>query len=515
MLRRHAARTGYTRRVRSLILLSIGAMVAGCHPLGSFPNAETGAGLPDVTIDVSPLDLEFGDVDAGETVDAVVTLRNLGSESVTLGAPPAPVGDEDYTVLALEDHSIAPGGSVSLTVRFSPASNSPATAQLVIAEAASVVTMSGTGRAPQMATGDAELNAVVLGCTGVGTIPVWNAGSRDLEIADVRSTAEVFEITSWPASLAPGDTGAVQFSFTPVVGGLVEASFVFEANDPVATAKSVAVSSLGYEGEEVSERFEFLPTDPTDILFVVDGSSIAPFASRAAGAAEAYVAALEEASVDFQMTAVSSSSECPASPTYATRADTSARASTVLSRAFSEAGGPWDADLLGLAGAALGEASSLGCLDGFRRAGADLEVVVVALGPSGAPLGDELVQLQAAAGADVRVSALVPTDGSCGTRADDYLAVVDATAGVAEDVCELDWVDGFQSLARLPGGAGDVRFALAEVPVSSTLVVSVGGVPMDGWLWEATTNELVFVSSAFPLGTDLDIRYVAAVACAG
>lgn len=501
--------------MRSLVTLSLGVLLAGCHPLGSFPIAETGDGVADVTIDVSPLDLEFGDVDAGETADAVLTLRNLGTDSVALGAPLAPVGDADYAVLALEQDSIPAGGSVTLTVRFTPASNSPATAQLVIAEAASVVTLSGTGRAPQLATGDVELDAVVLGCTGAGTIPVWNAGSRDLEIGDIRSTAEVFKITGWPATLAPGDTGEVQFTFTPVAGGTVDGSFAFEANDPVATGKSVAVSALGYEGEEVSEAFEFRPTDPTDILFVVDGSTVVPFASRVAGAAEAYVATLEQASVDFQLTAVSSASECPATPTYATRADTSARASTVLSRAFAEAGGAWDGDLLGLASAALGETGSLGCLDGFRRIGADLEVVVVALGPSGAPLEDELLALQIAAGADVRISALVPTDGSCGTRADDYLAIVEATGGVAEDVCELDWVDGFESLGRLPGGAGEVRFPLAEVPVSSSIVVSVGGVPMGGWVWESATNELVFDSSSFALGTDLDIRYVAAVACAG
>ena len=360
--------------------------------------------------------------------------------------------------------------------------------------------------------GEPGTPAVVLGCSGEGAMRVANVGSRTLEISDVYSAASMFDVLDWPPSLAPGEEGEVRYAFTPEVGGTSQGVFVLTTNDPSGSA-SAQVSALGYEGEGVSESFLFLPTDPTDIVFVVDGSTIGPYASRIAGAAEAYVDALRNENVDFQLTSVSSASDCPGAPPYATRLDTALRASTVLARGFAAASGPWDDDLLGLALAVVADSGPSGCLEGFRRADADLEVVVVALGPSGADLAADLASLQAGAVGDVRVSALVPTTGSCGTRADDYLAVAADTSGATEDVCAADWVPAFQTFAQLPGGTEAVRFPLSQVPVASTIAVTVGGVPHDGWTLDSARNELVFDPTEFSLGAEVQVRYVAATAC--
>ena len=97
--------------------------------------------------------------------------------------------------------------------------------------------------------------------------------------------------------------------------------------------------------------------------------------------------------------------------------------------------------------------------------------------------------------------------------ADDYLLGATATGGATENICDADWSSSFEALAQLPGGAGEVRFPLAERPVASTLVVEVGGVSRSGWALDAATNELVFDSTAFTLGSEVDIHYVSAVAC--
>ncbi len=489
------------------------AALSGCHPLGSLPLPDSGTVRPGLSLDVSPLSIDFGDVDAGSVADGTVTVQNLGTAAVALTLPGDPTGDSGFTLLDTSAATIPAGGSLDLTVRFAPEDNNPASAQLVIPEADATVTLTGTGRAPQLTAGEALIDPVVLGCSGVGTIPVWNAGSRELTITAVRSTTSVFVADSWPATLNPGETGTVEFTFTPLYGGTVEGELAFDTNEAGSASESVSVTALGYQGDTVAESFFFEPTDPTDIAFLIDGSAIGPYADRAAAGALAYVDALEAANVDFQLTAVSSGAPCPGVPTYAARSDTPARSSAVLSRAFTAGGGPADDDLLALGLSVLDESGASGCLAGFRRSNADLELVVVALGPSGADLDADLVALQDAAGASVRVSALVPTDGSCGTRADDYLAISAATAGVAADVCATDWTDGFTALASLPGGAGEVRYPLAQVPVPSSIVVTVGGLAQDGWLWESATNELVFDSGSFALGAEVDIRYVAAQEC--
>lgn len=488
-------------------------LAVGCHALGSLPGADTGPDGDGVErVAVSPLELDFGEVEFGEVVEREFTIHNLGDTTVYVSGQADPYGDAGFEVQAPSVAELAPGTDLDVTVRFSPGGDTLAEAQLLVAPADAVVRLSGLGRAPVLQVGDVEAPDVVLGCSGEGTIGVSNTGSRTLTLYDATATSAPFEVLTWPDELAPGASGEVRFSFTPQAGGSAESAVVLTTSDP-AGSTSVAVAALGYEGEGVTESFTFSPTDPTDIVFVVDGSTIGPYASRVNGAAEAYVDALRAANVDFQLTAVSSGSPCPASPVYATRSDTALRASTVLSRAFSTGGGTYDDDLLALALAVVDRSGPSGCLEGFRRAGADLEVVLVALGPSGADLVGELTSLQAGAGGIVRVDALVPTTGSCGTRADDYIAIASASGGSSEDVCESDWTAALETFAQLPGGVEAVRYPLTELPVPSTITVSVGGVIHTGWTWDEPSNELVFDSDDFALGAQVDIGYVAAVAC--
>jgi hypothetical protein len=493
------------------VWLLVVASVCGCHPLGSLPPLDSDSDSEAARVAVSPLSLDFGEVEAGTVAEQTFTIFNLGGVPVYVSGQRDPVGDDAFEVLAPDVAELASGAELELTVRFSPVEDAPAYAQLVVAPADAVVSLSGLGRAPVLEVGTPDIEPVVLGCSGQGELSLSNTGSRLLTITNVRSTASQYTVDFWPPSLNPGESGSALFSFAPDVGGNIEGTFVFETNDQ--NAPSVAVSALGYEGEEVRESFLFAPTDPTDIVFVIDGSTVQPYAGAISLAAEAYVQALRTSNVDYQLTAVASGDVCPGSPAYTMRRDTALRSSSVLSRGFALGGGAWDDDLLQLALEVIDASGPSGCLEGFRRVGADLEIVVVALGPSGADLDGEIVDLGAGAAAGVRISALVPTTGSCGTRADDYLLAATATGGATEDVCDADWQSAFEALAQLPGGAGEVRFPLAEQPVEATIVVEVGGGIRSGWTWESSTNELVFDSTAFTLGSEVDIHYVSAVAC--
>lgn len=487
-------------------------MLAACHPLGSLPPVDSGGPTPQARVVAEPAALDFGEVDAGSTACTSFTLRNEGSEAAYVAGEYDPVGTPGFSARAPEASTLAPGASTDVQVCFTPVDDALASAQIAVISADMEVLLSGLGRAPVAQPGDALVEPVVLGCAGRGSVPVTNTGSRALELQAVTATAPEVQVDAWPVALAPGERGEVTFTFTPDFGGTLDAALVLTTNEPDGGV-SVPLSLLGYEGEQVEQSFYFTPSDPTDVVFVVDADAVASVAGSIGDAAAAYVDALRAQNVDFQLTAVSGGSPCPAAPAYATRADTALRASSVLSRAFAGAAGVWDDDLLGLAAQVVDAAVPDACLAGFRRPDADLDVVVVALGPSGADVDAEVAALREGAPAGLRVSALVPTSGSCGTRADDYLLAAASTDGETQDICRADWTAAFEAFARVPAGAGQVRFPLAEVPVPSTISVEVGGVAQSGWTYSEDDHALVFAADAVAIGAEVRIRYVSAVAC--
>ena len=66
----------------------------------------------------------------------------------------------------------------------------------------------------------------------------------------------------------------------------------------------------------------------------------------------------------------------------------------------------------------------------------------------------------------------------------------------------------------LPPGADPVSYPLAEVPVTSTIEVTVEGAPFTLWSYDRARNAVVFDGDAVPaLGAEVAIEYVLAVAC--
>ncbi len=69
----------------------------------------------------------FGDVVVGESAERTVTLTNTGGSRLTITKSKPPVGGDFRALTSVpEGSSIAPGRSVTLTVRFTPASEGPA-----------------------------------------------------------------------------------------------------------------------------------------------------------------------------------------------------------------------------------------------------------------------------------------------------------------------------------------------------------------------------------------------------
>lgn len=497
--------------------LLLPALLVGCEPFGPWPGASEDSGaLQGGRIVVSPARIDFGrvSVTGDGAATGTLTLYNLGDAPETVTGHDEVLGCADFTVAADPILELGPGAELDLLVTFAPRTEETCVAELLVQPAEEVVRLEGLGAAPVLDADDATFDPVVLGCVGTGIVTVRNAGSEPLALASAEVHSDEFAVGVLPGELAPGASGEIAVTFTPAGGGNRGTTLLLESNDPAAPSAAVALSGLGYEGERVTETFRYRPTNPTDVLFVVDtGGVVGARAGQADSAIEAYVDLLRETNVDYQVAALSGASTCPPSTPFATRSDTSIVAERVLDHGLRGDPGDWDNDLLGLALAALEETGAGACLEGFRREDADLQVVVVTDSPSAENPVVQAETLEAALGEDATllIAGLLPLS-DCGEPAEDYAQVAERWGGDVEDVCASDWTDAFLTFASLPEADEPVRFWLAEEPVVSSIEVRVEGTAWTDWSWD--DGAVAFDGEDQPLlGAEVEVEYVSAVAC--
>lgn len=500
-------------------MLPLVALLAGCSPIG--PWSDEGAGDPDAggaRVVASPGALDFGAVSVNAEGEARLALRlyNLGDTDETVTGHDEPRGEgAAFSIAAAPMLELAPGASVELEVVFAPGTDADYVAELLIDPSEELVRLTGRGTAPVLETGAPDLPPVVLGCAGEGEVPVANAGSEPLVFASADVSSAEFEVVDFPDTLEPGESGTVVVRFAPAGGGPRGTTLSLRTDDPARPEAGVSLSALGYEGERVTESFRYAPTDPTDILFVVDtGGGMTTQVQKAEAVIPDFVDALRDDNLDYQLVGLSGAGPCPGPLGWASRSDTSLVGERVLEWAFAGESGPWDADLLGLAVASLAETGAGGCLDGFRRDDADLHVVLVTDTDSQGDADAAVAALEDEVGdAGLRISALVPV-ADCGGRPDDYVRVAETHGGTVEDLCAPDWTEAFMAFASQPAGENAVRYALAETPVLATLEVLVEGATWTDWSYDGERNEVVFDGGQTPaLGAEVVVEYVSAVAC--
>ncbi len=492
----------------------------GCSTFGPWDDATApDTGEPTERVVVSPGVIDFGTISVNSDGYAVgaLTLFNLGSTGVSVTGHDEPIGGSAFRIESPPVVQLEPGAELDLEVRYTPTTDQVDAARLLIDPGGEVIELHGRATAPVVVAATPSLDPVVLGCTGHGAVRLQNIGTEDLDVSEATMEGSDFSITSFPVHIYAGGEAQVAVSFTPGGGGPRGGTLLLTSNDPLHPTLGVAVSALGYEGERVTESFRYTPSNPTDLLFVVGVGAETEITERASEVLPLFVEALREANIDYQLTALSANAPCPAaSPGWAERSDTSLQAQAVLEQGFSQAGGPWEDDLLGLAREALARTGDAGCLDGFRRSDADLHILVVADGPPGFDPDLQAADLAADVSlpASLRVSVLVPLSDACGSPAPAYVDLAARYNGSAGDLCAEDWTAAFLEFAALPETQTAVHYTLAEVPVVTTMEVRAEGLSFAEWWFDSVANDVVFDGAQAPvLGAEITIEYVSAVAC--
>ncbi len=218
-------------------------------------------------IDVSPVSIDYGDLPVGATSAPVpVTIANIGTYDLIIGSITI-VGTDPLDFIIASDnasgHTLGPGESANISVRFSPQDVGARVAGVQIPssdpdESAVFVLLNGTGTTPP----EPDIDVVPMSLDFGSTIPVGQTGAQRLVTISNIGTADLFIgalviVGSNPddfvifideasgATLPPGSSVHVYLRFSPTAIGLREGGLQIPSNDPDESQVVVALAGTG------------------------------------------------------------------------------------------------------------------------------------------------------------------------------------------------------------------------------------------------------------------------------
>jgi hypothetical protein len=203
--------------------------------------------------------LALGDVRAGKTRTATLTIRNTGNEPLRVdGLDLDPADGAWSAVRGTCANPVAPGGSCQATVTFAPTATGAAEATLTVRSDsvldAPTVALSARGTAPAVAAASVAFGQVRVGERATRSAVIENAGTAPLAIADLAlegPDADAFAIDDSDACRAapipPGDDCAVPITVAPSARGALDARLRVDSDAPGDPAR-VTLSATGVQG---------------------------------------------------------------------------------------------------------------------------------------------------------------------------------------------------------------------------------------------------------------------------
>jgi hypothetical protein len=173
-------------------------------------------------LSASASSLNFGNTLVGSSASQAIALTNTGTASVNLSQV-ATTG-AGFTVSGFTGAvSLAAGQSLSLTVRFAPATAGSATGSLSFVSSATnspgMISLSGNGVQPQISVVPASVSFgnVTVGVTNTQMLAISNPGTANLSVTQASLTGTGFSFSglALPLSVPPGGSSAFTISFTP------------------------------------------------------------------------------------------------------------------------------------------------------------------------------------------------------------------------------------------------------------------------------------------------------------
>lgn len=203
---------------------------------------------------VSPSSFDFGNQPVGQTSAAqAFTVQNTGNAGLVMGSV-SPSGDFAVSSDTCSGTTVAPGGTCTVSVTFTPAQTGPRSGTLTIpdnaADSPQLVSLSGTGTQPMLSL---SVNSLTFGSQAVGTtsaplfVIITNTGTADLHVGTVSTggtNAGDFSASSGCGTVAPNGTCTISVKFTPTASGARSATLSI-ASDAPSSPDQVSLSGTG------------------------------------------------------------------------------------------------------------------------------------------------------------------------------------------------------------------------------------------------------------------------------
>ncbi|HTB91280.1 MAG TPA: choice-of-anchor D domain-containing protein [Candidatus Sulfotelmatobacter sp.] len=222
-------------------------------------------------ISVVPTSVSFGNVSVGVNNTQTITIRNPGT--APLSVTQASLAGTGFTssgpVLPL---SIAPGGSSSFSVGFTPASATNYSGSVTLISntpnSPLVVPLAGTGVATilQLSASPASLSfgSLTTGTSATQSVTISNTGNSSVSISQITESGAGFSTTGMalPLTLAASQSTSFSVAFAPTATGSLAGSITVvsnAANSPLA----IALSGTGTAPVSYTVALNWTPSSST------------------------------------------------------------------------------------------------------------------------------------------------------------------------------------------------------------------------------------------------------------
>jgi len=211
-----------------------------------------------VDLSITPVDLNFGDIYIGQSANQTITITNQANSTAVLKGNVGTLSAPFSVVSGEGAFNLAPGESVTVTVRFLPTTAGSASASLSITHDATNqlnpanISLGGTGvNIPVISVSPTFNNYgnVKVKRTKTASFKVTNGGKGTLSItsAITGANASMFTITSGSGSktIKPGRTLTIRVAFKPTSTGSKSAILEITSNDPNTPTIDIPLSGMG------------------------------------------------------------------------------------------------------------------------------------------------------------------------------------------------------------------------------------------------------------------------------
>jgi hypothetical protein len=208
-------------------------------------------------ISVSPASASFGNVMVGASNSQALTINNTGTAN--LSVTQAALAGTGFSLTGLTlPLTVAPGGSSSFTVGFTPASASSFAGSVTLANNSPssplVVALAGTGVAPalQLTASPVSLSfgSIATGTSTTQSVTVTNTGNSSVTISQISESGTGFSAAGFtvPLTLAAGQSMTFSVTFDPATTGSLSGSVTITSTASNSPA-TIALSGTGVQAQ--------------------------------------------------------------------------------------------------------------------------------------------------------------------------------------------------------------------------------------------------------------------------